>query len=961
MGKYTQIAPSFELNKGQAPDNVRFISRARDYVLFLTDDGAMLELQRGPQARITSAKQIQNVTPLWLKMRLVGANLQVGPSGRDVVPQKTNWFKGHDSSQWQTGIPNYARVSYPDIYPGVELVYHAQHAHVEHDFILAPGADANNIVWEVQDVAGSSPTLSVDRNGDLLVDVGEGSLRLAKPIAYEVSDVHGPIAVSNPGQPVDVHYVLKASNQFAFTLSRHDASKGLVIDPTLDYSTYIGGSQDDLSAAIAIDSNGNSYITGQTLSANYPTTVGAPQTTCNSCPNGPDVFVTKLDASGSSIIYSTFLGGKGNDVAAGIAVDSAGNAYVTGQTNSSDFPVTSGSFQTTCPSCSASSPLPDAFVTKLNPSGGLGYSTFLGGAASDQGSAIKVDGSGNAYIVGATSSNDFPTHNPLPPPNDALQGSQNAFVSKLDSTGATLLASTYLGGGGSDTGYGLAVDASGIYVTGQTNSNNFPTVNAVQSTFAGIADAFLSKLAPDGSSLIYSTYLGGTQNDGGTAVAVDSSGDAYVTGTTSSTDFPVSAGAFQAAYSGGSSDAFVTEVNEHGSKLVYSTYLGGSDSDGGNSIAVDSSGTAVVVGGTASINFPMANPVQSSYAGNTDAFITRVVPGGCGITLSTYLGGHSTDIGTGVALDSNGNEYLTGRTSSNDFPLGPSPLQGATGGGFDAFVTRLNNFTAPAVCFSASSLTFSSQAISTTSAAQTVTITNGGNTDLSITSVAATGDFGQTNTCGSSLAAGADCTVSITFSPTSSGGRRGTVTVTDSAGGSPQTVALSGTGTDFAMSVSPPAATVSAGGSASYTLTLTPISGFNSTVNLSCSGAPASGSCSFSSNSVDFSSGATAKITVTVATTSTHAFLDRLHLRLPIRMSLALLMPFGIGFVVIGSTAKSRKGKWLSRLALIVALSAVTVWPACGFKTNTIGNYSMAITGTDGSLQHSTAVTLTVH
>ena len=961
--KYAQLAPSFELNEGQAPQDVRFISRARDYILFLTNDGAMLKLQRGVHPGTTDATKPHDEKGLWLKMRLVAANSHSAALGRDLLPQKTNWYRGRDSSRWHTGIANYSRVSYPEIYPGVDLIYHTHHAHLEHDFVLAPGADASQIVWEVQGVAGSRPSLSLERNGDLLVHVGEGFLRLAKPVAYEFGNSEKPFDLKNRGRLVQVRYIVTPSNRFSFTFSGHDASKGLVIDPTLDYSTYVGGNQDDQATAIAVDSSGDTYITGQTLSSNFPTTAGAQQATCSSCSNSSpaaDVFVTKLNSSGSALVYSTFLGGSADDEASSIDVDSAGNAYITGQTKSSDFPVTSGSFQTTCESCSTSTVFSDAFVTKLDPSGGLAYSTFLGGSGADQAFGIRLDSNGNAHIVGSTSSSNFPTRNSLPPPNNALHGTQNIFVSELDSTGTALLGSTYLGGGGSDTGYGIAVDSTGIYVTGQTDSNNFPTVNAVQRTFAGIADAFLSKLAPDGSSLIYSTYLGGTQSDVGAAVAVDNSGNAYVTGATSSTNFPVSPGAFQGAFGGGGSDAFVTEVNAQGTKLVYSTFLGGSDSEGANAIAIDSSGAAVVGGGTNSTNFPMANPVQSTYAGNTDAFLTRVVPGGCGITLSTYLGGHSTDIATGVALDSGGNAYLTGRTSSNDFTLGPNPYQGATGGAFDAFVTRLNNIVAPALCFSANTLTFSPQAVSTTSATQTLTITNGGSADLSITSVAATGDFGQTNTCGSSLAVGSNCTVTVTFSPTSSGSRPGSISITDNAGGSPQSVALAGTGTDFGMSVSPPSASVSSGGAANYTLTLTPISGYNSTVDLTCTGAPASGTCSFSPNSVTFSSGSTSKVTVTVATTSTHGFLDQLHIRPQLGIRAALLMPFGIGFVVLGSNRRLRKGRWSTPLLLTLVLSAVIVWPACGFKTRSIGNYSVTLVGKDGSLQHSAVVTLTV-
>lgn len=952
---YAQTKPTFEENRGQAFKDVRFISRGSGYVLLLTTGGAMLGLEKKPKSVKFPLNRGYSNSVTWLQLRLAGSNATIDPIGLDLLPNKTNYFSGRDHTRWQIGLNNYGRVSYGRVYPGVDLVFHAQRGRLEHDFVLSPGVDANQIVWKMDGLSGSNATLSIDVHGDLVIKVRDGILRLPKPVAYEFS---GTRQSPHPGHTVEVRYRLKSLDQFGFVVADHNPAKGLIIDPTLDYSTYLGGDQDDQSAAIAVDSSGATYIAGQTLSTNFPTTSGAFQTSCAKCPDSSDVFVTKLNASGSTLVYSTYIGGSASDIAAGIDVDSLGNAYVTGQTTSSDFPVTPGAYQTTCVGCSSS--LSDAFALKLSSTGTLMYSTLLGGSGADEASAIRVDANGNAHIVGSTSSSDFPTAKPLPSPNNSLQGQQNAFVAEINTNGTSLLASTYLGGSSTDTGYGIAVDSTGTYVTGQTTSNNFPTVSAVQSTFGGISDAFVSKLTPAGSSLIYSTYLGGTQSDTASAIAVDSSGNAYVTGGTSSTDFPISAGAFQTTYAGGGSDAFVTKINATGSKILYSTYFGGSDLDGGDAIAVDSVGGAFVIGGTASSNLPLANPIQTGYAGNTDAFVMHLVPGGCAVTLSTYLGGHATDIGTGVALDSNGNAYLTGRTSSNDFPLGSSPFQASTGGGFDAFVSRVNDFTSSAACLSSSKLQFPAQAINSSSTAQVVTLMNGGNAALNISNITASGDFSQTNECGSSLAVGANCTISVTFSPASSGGRTGAITITDDAGGSPQSVALVGTGTDFNMTVAPPAATVSSGGSASYTLRLTPVSGFNSTVDLSCSGAPASGNCNLSSQSVNFAGGATAKVTVTVSTTSTSGWLHPLPGHGPTSVAAVLMVPFGLAFFLF-VPAGPHKTVRRRTLAFCAVLFAGTIfWLSCGFKTNTVGNYAVSLTAKDGSLQHSVVVTLSV-
>ncbi len=407
-----------------------------------------------------------------------------------------------------------------------------------------------------------------------------------------------------------------------------------------------------------------------------------------------DAFVTKFNATGSALVYSTYLGGSGVDSAKGIAVDSAGNAYVTGSTGSTNFP-------TANPIQPAFDGLPgnDAFVTKLNPSGNaLVYSTYLGGNAGDGGRGIAVDAAGNAYVTGDTISTDFPTASPF---QAAFGGSMSdAFVTKLNAAGSALVYSTYLGGGGGccgDGGNAIAVDASGnAYVTGDTSSTDFPTASPFQAAFGGApfgggGDAFVTKLNASGNALVYSTYLGGSGDDGGNGIAVDASGNAYVTGDTTSTDFPT-ASPFQAAFGGGR-DAFVTKLHPAGNALIYSTYLGGSGNvfEAGRGIAADASRNAYVTGETFSTNFPTASPFQPANSGNFDAFVTKLHPAGNALVYSTYLGGSNPDRGRGIAVDAAGNAYVIGNTFFfGDFPT-VNPIQPANAGGFDAFVAKITD------------------------------------------------------------------------------------------------------------------------------------------------------------------------------------------------------------------------------------------------------------------------------
>ncbi len=478
-----------------------------------------------------------------------------------------------------------------------------------------------------------------------------------------------------------------------------------MIDPTvtLAYSTYLGGTGDDEGYGIAVDLAGSAYVTGSTFnSPDFPTK--NPEQAANAGGIG-DAFVTKLSPDGSSLLYSTYLGGRDIDTGLGVAVDSAGSAYVTGETSSADFPTTPNAVQAAKPGVRGSF---DAFVTKLSPDGSsLVYSTYLGGSANDLGFGIAVDSAGSAYVTGATNSTDFPTQGPLQAHN-AGNGEDDAFVAKLNPAGSALVYSTYLGGAIEDVGSGIAVDSAGsAYVTGRTESSDFPTTpNTVQAANAGgfgTYDAFVTKLSPDGSSLVYSTYLGGRDTDYGFGIAVDSAGSAYVTGATDSTDFP-SKNPEQAANAGGIFDAFVTKLSPDGKSLVYSTYLGGTSSDQGNGIAVDSAGSAYVTGTTYSTDFPTSNPYQATNRaaanGGSNAFVTKLSSDGSALAYSTYLGGSMGnsdasligDSGAGVAVDSTGSAYVTGITSSSDFPTTANAEKPAFAGLENAFVTKLAPF-----------------------------------------------------------------------------------------------------------------------------------------------------------------------------------------------------------------------------------------------------------------------------
>jgi hypothetical protein len=481
---------------------------------------------------------------------------------------------------------------------------------------------------------------------------------------------------------------IKRGGKWGVALASYDKTQALIIDP-LVYSTYIGGSGYDYGESIAVDVSGNAYVTGYTKSTNYDVTAGAFQTT----PGGGsyyDVFVTKLNASGSGLVYSTYIGGSKDDYGYGIAVDGSGNAYVTGWTKSTNYDVTAGAFQTT-----GGGSYYDVFVTKLNASGSsLVYSTYIGGSSDDEVRGIAVDGSGNAYVTGETYSTDYGV-TPGAFQTTYGGGTLDVFVTKLNASGSGLVYSTYIGGSNGDMGYDIAVDGSGnAYVTGETWSTNYDvTPGAFQTTYGGGSDVFVTKLNASGSGLVYSTYIGGSNNDYGRAIAVDGSGNAYVTGYTSSSDYDVTAGAFQTTKVGGYADVFVTKLNASGSGLVYSTYIGGSSDDYGSGIAVDGSGNAYVTGYTSSSDYDVtAGAFQTTQTGGSDEiFVTKLNASGSSLVYSTYIGGSSYDLGLAIAVDGSGNAYVTGYTNSSNYDVTPGAFQTTHGGGLDdVFVTKLD-------------------------------------------------------------------------------------------------------------------------------------------------------------------------------------------------------------------------------------------------------------------------------
>src|SRR5579871_862844 len=648
-----------------------YLPIARDFERSISASGQAAYTWRNSEATASFEPggfvSITNATGGSIDLSFPGASTHSEPEGEQRSPQRTFYYLGAPGD-WRSA-EHFERIRYRNIYPGIDLVFLNRKNQLEYNFELAPHAGPGQIRIRF---GAFTPVLRYDGSLDL------SSTGVAVTQRRPTASLRGRTRTLG----VPCRYRIRGQDVL-LSLGSYDRSQPLIIDPVLVFSTYLGGSGYDAIYGAAADAAGNLYVTGETSSGGLtnPALAVRPDR---------DVFVAKLNSTATQVLYLVYLGGTGNDSGKGIALDPAGNAYVTGVTTSANFPVTAGAFTTTAPGPE------NAFAAKLAPTGNLLYATYLGAPNPSFGLSIAVDASGDAYVAGQTEAAAFPTT------TGAFQtsnrgGVSDCFVAKLNPTGNALLYSTLLGGSALDLCSGVAVDGAGdAYVTGTTYSVDFPVQAAMQSSLLGTANAFLAKINPAGSGLLFSTYVGGSGTDNGNAVALDSSGNAYVAGTTSSVNFPSSAGAWQSALYG-IFNAFAFKVSSDGSTLLFSTLLGGSGSDTAASLAVAAAGRVLLGGYTSSSNFPTAGAYQASTGGGFDAFAAVLDPMGAALVFSTYLGGAGDDRAYSVVAAPGNQMYLAGMTSSANWPTAAA-MQSALSANYDASLAELNygNMSPPA-------------------------------------------------------------------------------------------------------------------------------------------------------------------------------------------------------------------------------------------------------------------------
>jgi hypothetical protein len=634
---FRRLPISFEPNRGQSNRANLFLANSAGFRLALSRHGVEIGRQH----------------PITIRFTDINANVRVEGTGK--LPGSVNYLVGNVPARWHVDIPTYRQVNYRNIYPGIDLSYAGAGTAVEATWLIRPGADSARISMTIGDIS----QLRLNRTGRLIAATPWSRFTMSAPVAYQ--------GRGRLRRIVSVHFRLSAGGHLSLQTGRYDHTQPLVVDPTLSYATNLGGSSSDFASGITVDSAGNSYVAGSTSSPDFPV-VRAVQPREPGTTDQEDAFVTKLNPSGTALLFSTYLGGNNDEDGAAIALGRSGAIYVTGFTRSSNFPQRHPLKQQSG-GCNHQDPGGDAFVVKLGPRGDtLLYSTCLGGSATDWGTGIAVDHTGSATITGAAASDNFPTANPY---QRHRAGSVDAFVAKLAPGDTSLIFSTYLGGKGADEASGVALDQTGsTYIVGSTESPRFPGRTLAQPHAAGAADAFVVKLNPSGRRLVYAARLGGSGAETALGVAVDASGAAYMSGATESTDFPT-VRAIQSRFGGGT-DAFVTKVAPGGTSIDFSTYLGGNGSDVATAIAVDSAGRVHITGSTASPNFPLEHPLQPTYGGGYfygDAFVAELAVDGQSLLYNTYLGGNGDDVGTSIAVDARGDTYITGGTSSPDFPV----------------------------------------------------------------------------------------------------------------------------------------------------------------------------------------------------------------------------------------------------------------------------------------------------
>ena len=651
----------FEANQGQAAGEVRYTAHAGGYALLLTS--------QGPTLRAAGSNPVS--------ISLVKGNGAPRIEPLDRLPARTNYFLG-SRENWHTEVPSYARVRYREVYPGIDVVYYGNQSQLEYDFVLRPGADPNAIRMKFH----GPRHVEISPEGDLVLESDGARIVQKKPAIYQ----DDPRTVAR--REVAGHYVMLARNVAGFRVDRYDRARPLVIDPTLTYCTYLGGTGSDQINAVKMGPKGRLYIAGQTPTQTIAATDGA----YNGTKTGlTDIFLAIIDTTpgqGFPLVYYSYLGGTQLNIALAIDVDAAGIAYLTGTTTSTDFPVTGNAYQAT----GAASTI-DAFVVKLDPSqvgpDELIFSTYLGGpSGTDSGNGIAVGQDGMIYVIGNTKSTDFPLTDTAY--QNVLWGPQDTFLCKLDPDSGSLLYSSYLGGESQDDGRAILVDAKGlVYFASSTLSLYFPVAGynwaadaiGAQDIVVGVVD--MTKSGTD--SLVYSTYFGGTGNDEVRQMAFDAKGNLLITGYTLSTDFPVAGSPLQ-GNNNGNGDAFVSLLNPaipFQAGLLYSTYLGGAHGEVGYDVKGDAAGYIYVTGYTLSSDFPILNAPQPQWGGGTDIFLMKFKTGVAGpgaIQFSTFIGATSTYRSTSLALGADGTVFLAGFAYTG-LPVTDGALQSTYGGG----------------------------------------------------------------------------------------------------------------------------------------------------------------------------------------------------------------------------------------------------------------------------------------
>jgi hypothetical protein len=690
----------FIQNKGQWDPEVKYLALIAGMNAWITNSGVVYDYykinknyEKSKTLKMNSFQKMdfenKNTTIQGhvVKMQLVNFESNITGVGNNPREGYYNYFIGNDQSKWTSYVPLYDNVELQGVYKNIDVKYYYDNGILRYDYKAKPGADISMIKFKFDGQDG----LRINSNGEIVLNTSIGDITNGKIFAYQMEGENQ--------KEVECKFEQKEDGSIGLRAENYDATKELIIDP-LVYSTFIGGSNQDGGSSIAVDAIGDAYITGWTFSPNFPVTNGAYQDTMYEI---QDVFITKLNSTGSSLIYSTFIGGRGGNSGTSIEVDSIGDTYITGATNSPEYPSTGSAYQKTLKGTQ------NAFITKINSTGSaLIYSTYIGGDSYDTGNSIVFDSQGNAYITGQTGSTNYPTTSSAFQTKyggggtpyyyaDGYEYYGDAFITKLNAAGSNLVYSTFIGGDSTDAGNSIDIDANGnAYITGSTSSHNFPiTIGAFQSKLGDSAseNAFVTKINSSGSALIYSTFIGGNYRDEGTAIKVDLDGDAYITGEALSSNYPSTNGAYQTTRNG-IQNVVVTKLNSTGSALKYSTFIGGSGFAGGFSIALDAIGNAYITGTVIySSDYPVTNGAYQSIMADTssaDIFVTKLDSTGSALIYSTLIGGNDWDVGNSIVIDAGENVYITGFTQSSNYPATNGVYQTTLNGTRNAYVTKLN-------------------------------------------------------------------------------------------------------------------------------------------------------------------------------------------------------------------------------------------------------------------------------